>query len=50
MTYRKSTRISVLDVLPTVGNSRVGDIVYLTTDDKLYIRRAAGWVSSTAYS
>jgi len=45
-TVRMKTRISVVDTLPTY--SEIGEIVYLRSDDKIYVRTVAGWMSTAA--
>lgn len=47
---RRKSFIAVVTVLPDLTDTELGEMVYLTSDDKIYVRRQAGWVKTAALS
>lgn len=48
MPNKRRTEIPVVAVLPALASTQVGDIFFLTADDKIYIRLITGWKSTAA--
>jgi hypothetical protein len=47
--YNKvKSKIAVVSVLPSVRDSELGELVYLTADDKIYVKIITGWVKTSA--
>lgn len=47
-TTREKTRISVVNTLPSLSKAEIGELFYLRSDDKIYIRLVEGWKSTAA--
>jgi len=47
--YNKAkSKIAVVTVLPNLRDSELGEMVYLTTDDKIYVKILTGWMKTSA--
>lgn len=47
--YNKiKSKIGVVSVLPSVRDSELGEIVLLTSDDKIYVKKLTGWIATGA--
>jgi len=45
---KKKSCIAIVTVLPAVRDSELGEMVYLTTDNKIYVKILTGWVKTSA--
>lgn len=47
-TSRYKTRISVVNTKPALSKTEIGELIFLRSDNKIYIRLVEGWKSTAA--